>query len=176
MTAGVFLARESGHILCGSHDNRQHNFASSGEHQLNVNAASNRKVSSLETSPQPRETLTAAFAPACAPRGLPRLCFFAQLRKERGLGEETAQRLAERETAVRELTKRLREAEKAAAAATAAAKAAIVETRGSPGVRQVGCDTEDGLYFEAHTTRLPGANNTQYNEQTAHLSWAAYQS
>eukprot|EP00903_Cladosiphon_okamuranus_P008308 g7992.t1 len=64
----------------------------------------------------------------------------AQLQKERSFGEETAQRLSEKETMVRELTKRLREAEKAVAAATeaagAAAAAAVVGTRLPTGVRQ----------------------------------------
>eukprot|EP00752_Nemacystus_decipiens_P012065 g10696.t1 len=61
----------------------------------------------------------------------------AQLREERGLGEQTAQRLSEHEIAVRELTERLREAEGAVAAATAAARAAELRTRLPTGVRPV---------------------------------------
>lgn len=97
------------------------------------------------TSSRQRVTITAhsnkhgLFAHACVPpsRTSRIRSVFPQLRKERSLGEETAHRLSAKETAVRELTKRLRDAEKAAAAATAAAEAAVVGTRLSTGVRLV---------------------------------------
>lgn len=78
------------------------------------------------------------FAHACVyPSRASSLCLFPQLQRERSLGGETARRLSEKENAVRELTKRLREAEKAAVAAKAAAEAAIAGTRLPTGARQV---------------------------------------
>lgn len=132
------------------HGEKQHNnFVSSVNMSLNVPMPCRhaRPVVSrhhhdymLDTTTITDGPKTATLARACTISLTGSLALFflpAQLRKERSLGEETAQRLSEKETAVRELTKRLREAEKAAAAATAATKAAIVGTRIPPGAREV---------------------------------------
>jgi len=75
--------------------------------------------------------------PHVGPSRAPFLCLSPQLRKERDIAEETAQRLSDKEAAVRELTARLREMERAAATAKVAAAATVVRTHSPGSVRQV---------------------------------------